>query len=97
MTVKIAVSLPDELVAQAKAAVAAGQAASVSAYVADALREKGSRRTLDAWLAEEETELGPITDEERAWADYVLEHGNVSSVRRPRSWASRGSAWTLGL
>lgn len=81
MTVKIAVSLPDELVEQAKAAVAAGRAASVSAYVAEAMREKGRRRTLADWIAEQEAELGPITDEERAWADYVLEHGNVSAVR----------------
>ena len=81
MTTKIAVSLPDELVEQAKAAVAAGQAASVSAYVAEALREKGRRRTLADWIAEQEAELGPITDEDRAWADYVLEHGNVSPVR----------------
>ncbi len=83
MTTKIAVSLPDELVEQARAAVAAGRAASVSAYVADALREKERRRTLDDWLDEQEAELGPITEEESAWADYVLEHGNVSVWPRP--------------
>lgn len=83
MTIKIAVSLPDDLVEQARAAVARGRAASVSAYVAEALREKGRRRTLDDWLDEQEAELGPITEEERAWADYVLEHGNVSPLRRP--------------
>ena len=36
MTIKIAVSLPDELVAERQGRVASGRAASVSAYVADA-------------------------------------------------------------
>ena len=84
MTIKIAVSLPDELVEQARAAVAAGRAASVSAYVADALLEKGRRRKLADWVAEQEAELGPITEEEMAMADYVLEHGNISP------WPRRG-------
>lgn len=84
MTIKIAVSLPDELVEQARAAVVSGRAASVSAYVADALREKASRRTLADWVAEQEAELGPITAEEREMADYVLEHGNISP------WPRRG-------
>jgi antitoxin ParD1/3/4 len=78
MTVKIAVSLPDELVEQARAAVAAGRAASVSAYVADALREKGRRRTISDWVAEQEAELGPITDEERAWARKALREGDLT-------------------
>ena len=38
MTTKIAVTLPDELVESARRAVAEKRAASVSAYVADALR-----------------------------------------------------------
>ena len=71
MTVKIAVSLPDELVDQAKAAVAAGQAMSVSAYVAEALREKGRRRTLLEWVEEMETDLGPMTDDERDLSELV--------------------------
>ena len=78
MTVKIAVSLPDELVEQARAAVAAGRAASVSAYVADALREKGRRRTLADWVAEQEAEFGPITEAEAAWADKALREGDLT-------------------
>ena len=78
MTVKIAVSLPDELVEQARAAVAAGRAASVSAYVADALREKGRRRTLDDWLDEQEAEFGPTTEAELAWAEKALREGDLT-------------------
>ena len=55
MSTRITVSLPDELVAAATAAVAAGQAASVSAYVAIALREKSARESAageESWVQE---------------------------------------------
>jgi Arc/MetJ-type ribon-helix-helix transcriptional regulator len=78
MTVKIAVSLPDELVEQARAAVKSGRAASVSAYVAEALREKGGRRTLDDWLDEQDAEFGPPTEAELAWADRALREGDLT-------------------
>lgn len=58
MTRKIAVSLPDHLVEEARAAVAGGRAASVSAYVAEALAEKSRRRTLSEVLDEMDAELG---------------------------------------
>ncbi|MDR7252289.1 Arc/MetJ-type ribon-helix-helix transcriptional regulator [Nocardioides sp. BE266] len=58
MTAKIAVSLPDHLVEEARAAVAAGRAGSVSAYVAEALTEKSRRRTLSEVLDEMDAELG---------------------------------------
>ena len=63
---------------RARAAVAAGRAASVSAYVAEALREKGRRRTLDDWLDEQEAEFGPLTDAELAWADRALREGDLT-------------------
>ena len=44
MTTKIAVSLPDKLLAEAKAAVASGRAASVSAFVAEAMSAASRRR-----------------------------------------------------
>ena len=73
MTSKIAVSLPDELVAQAKAAVAAGRATSVSAYVADAMREKAKLDDLQSLLDELLAETGgPLTVDERRSADAVL-------------------------
>lgn len=71
MTTKIAVSLPDELVAQARVAVEEGRAASVSAYVAEAMRAYGSRYSLRDWLDEMEAELGPPGPEVQAWARSV--------------------------
>ena len=58
MTAKIAVSLPDHLVAEAREAVADGRAASVSAYVAEAMAEKSRRRTLAEVLDDFDAELG---------------------------------------
>lgn len=58
MTAKIAVSLPDHLVAEARAAVADGRAPSVSAYVAEALAEKSGLRTLSEVLDEMDLEHG---------------------------------------
>lgn len=70
---KIAVSLPADLVAAAREAVRAGRAPNVSGYVETALAAQVSNDALDAWLAEllEETG-GPMSDDERAWADGVL-------------------------
>lgn len=70
---KIAVSLPAELVEQAQRAVAEGRAPSVSAYVADALEEKGKLDALAALLEEMLAETGgPLTDSEAAEADRAL-------------------------
>ena len=72
---KIAVSLPAELVEQARRAVSDGRAASVSSYVAAALEEKAKvddlARLLDEMLAETG---GPLTTEEVDEADRVLGH-----------------------
>ncbi len=72
-TAKIAVSLPSELVDQARAAVAQGRAASVSAYVAEALEDKvltdDLASMLDAMLA---VTGGPMTKRERRTADVIL-------------------------
>jgi antitoxin ParD1/3/4 len=73
MTVKIAVSLPGELVADARAAVEAGRAASVSAYVADALRAKRSTKSLREVLDLLDAELGPAGPEAEAWAKEQLD------------------------
>ena len=72
MSARITVSLPDELVARAHAAVAAGRAASVSAYVAEALREKTSRESVAAVLADWRSEVGDPTPDEEAWAREAL-------------------------
>jgi len=72
MTVKIAVSLPDDLVAAARRAVADGRAASVSAYVAGAMARQVREDDLADLVAEMRAEHGVPTDEDRAWADRAL-------------------------
>jgi Arc/MetJ-type ribon-helix-helix transcriptional regulator len=72
MTTKIAVSLPDELVAAARQAVADGRAASVSAFVAEAIKEHGRYEGLAELLAEMASEAGPPTHEDRTWARRAL-------------------------
>ena len=72
-TTKIAVSLPAELVEQAKRAVAEGRANSVSAYVADALEEKATLDDLASLLEEMLAETGgPLSTKERKAADRAL-------------------------
>lgn len=70
---KIAVSLPAELVEQAHRAVREGRAASVSAYVADAMQEKAKLDDLASMLQEMLAETGgPLTAKERKAADRAL-------------------------
>ena len=70
---KIAVSLPSELVEQARQAVANGQARSVSAYVAAALEEKAKLDDLASLLDDMLAESGgPLTARERKATDRAL-------------------------
>jgi Arc/MetJ-type ribon-helix-helix transcriptional regulator len=67
---KIAVTVPAELVATARAAVAEGRASSVSAYVAEAMAEKAKLDDLDQLLEELLARTGgPLTDKERRQID----------------------------
>lgn len=72
MSMKIAVSLPEEQVAAARRAVAAGRVPSVSAYVADALARAERENSLAELLAELDRELGEPGDDARPWADREL-------------------------
>ncbi len=67
MTTKIAVSLPDHLVEHARAAVADGRAASVSAYVAQALQEKADSEPVGDFFEMFDKKFGPPTDEDKKW------------------------------
>ena len=63
---KIAVSVPSHLVAKARRAVKDGEAASVSAYIAQAVEQKAERDELEAMLDEWiEQAGGPPTAAER--------------------------------
>ena len=77
MSLRITVSLPDELVAAAAAAVAAGRASSVSAYVASALREKADRESVADVLADWRAEAGPLSVEDEAWVQQALAHAQL--------------------
>ena len=79
MNRRITVSIPEELADEAVAATRDGRASSVSAYVADALREKSGRYTLADVLDQWDAELGAPGAEADAWAkrevDRVLGDG----------------------
>lgn len=70
---KIAISLPVRACEHVQRAVRAGQAPSVSAYVAAAIDEKAKKDTLASLLDEMLRETGgPMTAAERRWADRTL-------------------------
>lgn len=84
MTVKITVSLPDELAEEARRAVRAGEAASVSAYVAAAIEAFRDEPTFDDFLAESYAETGPPSAEAVEWARQQAERlGWFSADARP--------------
>lgn len=82
---KLAISLPQEQVAQAREAVARGEASSVSSYVSAALaavRPKfpgEEHDTLDDLVADMIAEDGVPSPEAYAWADEVLGLTNPDS------------------
>lgn len=72
MTTRNAADLADELIEAARDAVRAGQASSVSAYLA-ALEEPSAPESLADVLADMDAEYGPVNDEDRAWARQVID------------------------
>jgi Arc/MetJ-type ribon-helix-helix transcriptional regulator len=88
-TKKVTITLPDEQLAQIQEAVANGQATSVSSFIQLAVLDildpdAALRMMIDESLARTG---GPITAEERAWADRILHQGSRASgtpgVERP--------------
>jgi Arc/MetJ-type ribon-helix-helix transcriptional regulator len=71
-TRKIAVSVPEELVEDARRAVAAGATTSVSAYVTEAMRSFRHSQTLGELLAELDA-TDPIPADTRRWAEQELD------------------------
>jgi Arc/MetJ-type ribon-helix-helix transcriptional regulator len=70
---KIAITLPEEQVAAAQAAVAEGRAASVSAYISQALARRSAEEDMAEIVAGIYAETGgPPTEEERARARREL-------------------------
>lgn len=79
-TRKIAITLPEEQVAEAKRAVTEGRARSVSAYVAEAIAARAERDGLRAYVDALIDEHGAPTPQDYAWADAQLD-----SVKRRRA------------
>ena len=70
---KMAISLPSHAAESVRRAVREGRAASVSAYIAEAIQQKSSREDLIAMLDDAiEKSGGPITDAEQRWVDWQL-------------------------
>lgn len=69
---KIAVSLPAALVDDARQAVRDGRAASVSAYVAEALAARSREDGLTRLVADLKAAHGEPAAADYAWADRVL-------------------------
>jgi Arc/MetJ-type ribon-helix-helix transcriptional regulator len=81
---KIAISIPGELAARARAAVRKGRARTVSAYIAAALEEKSKLDELEELLDEMLAETGgPLSARERQAADAAL--GQSDRRKRERT------------
>lgn len=84
VTGKIAVSLPVPQIDAAKQAVREGRAASVSAYVSEALTRRQQDDALADLVAEWMGEDGRPSDDDYVWADAVLSDAKVGKLRRRR-------------
>jgi Arc/MetJ-type ribon-helix-helix transcriptional regulator len=88
-TTKITITIPDDQVDEIRSLVAAGQAASVSAFVKHAIGvalsdAAGWKEMLEADLQETG---GPLTAKERKWADAIL---GVPLRARPKNGTKNG-------
>lgn len=77
-TEKVTVTIPAEVLEQARAAVAAGQSTSVSAYVSEAVQERASR---ERDVAEMHARWGPFPADADEWATGVLDQVEQAARR----------------
>ncbi len=71
-TLKVALSIPEAVLRQAKKEVATGRAKSLSSFVSEALDEKLRRAELSAILDAMDREHGKPSKADQAWAKRVL-------------------------
>jgi hypothetical protein len=71
--IKIAVTVPENVLKRAKAQVKAGQAKTLSALVSEAVEEKVARNELTAILDAMDEEHGPVSKAATAWAKRLLQ------------------------
>lgn len=86
---KIAITIPEDLLAQVKDAVARGEAPSVSAYISDAVAMRGGKSGLQAYIDAAFEEVGEPTPEEYAWADEQLRRMGLEPPKRTGSPSTR--------
>jgi Arc/MetJ-type ribon-helix-helix transcriptional regulator len=80
---KIAVTLPEDLVAAVRRAVKEGHAKSVSGYIAKAVTRQVRDSELEKLLEEMLAETGgPLTAAEKKWADGALGLTPLKSKRK---------------
>lgn len=72
-TQKVAVTIPADLLRQAQAAVAAGRARSLSAYISQAVAQYQREQTLTDFLAAWAAESGEPGADDYTWAESALE------------------------
>src|SRR5258708_34383539 len=92
MTTKRAVSLPDELAEQARQAVREGRAASVSAYIADAMAQSARTRSITRLVADMRAEDGQPNEEDYTWARRALGVGRPARTPSMPALPSRPTA-----
>lgn len=71
-SVKVTLSIPAELLEQAKAEVATGRAKNLSVFVSEALDQRLRRDELSTILDAMDAEHGPPNKSAKAWAKRVL-------------------------
>jgi Arc/MetJ-type ribon-helix-helix transcriptional regulator len=72
MTGNIAITLPQQQIAIARRAVAEGRAASVSAYISQAMARRDSDEALAATLAKAHAGTGTPSNTDQDWARHAL-------------------------
>lgn len=84
--VKLAISLPEELVQKARRGIRAGQAKTMSAYVASAVKEKAEAQDLVEMLDEILGRAGPArAAAAKRWAARTLDRVTSKRPRRRKS------------
>ena len=86
---KIAITIPEDLLTQVKEAVARGEAASVSAYISDAIAMRGAKTGMRAYLDALIERDGLPSEEDYAWADEQLRRMGTAPPPRRGSRSTR--------
>jgi Arc/MetJ-type ribon-helix-helix transcriptional regulator len=80
-TAKVALSIPSEVLKEAKRQVAKGRAKSLSSFVSEALDDKLRRDELDLILDAMDREFGKPSKEATRWAKNVLKPSSSTRAR----------------